>query len=281
MARTIDEIQQSMLDAIAADATLSGVATSTSKVAMYRLFTRIVATCAWTVEVLFDTLRTEINDLLANLKPHTARWYANKSKAFQYGYDLAADSDIYDNTGLTEEQIDDSLIVKYAAVVEGDDKVLRVKVAKESTDLEPLDAGELAAFTEYMGRIKDAGVKLNIESNEADKLKMSLEIFYDPLILNSDGERIDGSDPEPVQNAITEYLKNLPFNGIFVLAYLVDALQQVDGVVIPHIETCETQYAAFPFVSVDVKYLPDAGYLRFDDINTDLTLTFIPQSQLQ
>jgi len=279
MARTIDEIQLSMLTAIAADATLSPVATSTSKVAIFRLFTRIVAVAIWTVEVLFDTLKAELNELLAALKPHSLRWYANKAKDFQYGYSLPIDTDKYDNSLLTEEEIEDSKIVKYSAVTEGDDGKLRIKVAKEAADLEPLAVGELAAFSEYMARIKDAGVRLLISSNTPDKLKLTLKIFYDPLILNSNGQRIDGSDLEPVQNAVRTYLKNLPFNGVFVLAYLVDALQTVEGVVIPHIVTCSTSYAAFPFTTVNVQYLPDAGYLRFE-VPEDLVIEFEAQSQL-
>lgn len=280
MARTIDEIHTSMLDAIAADPILSTKATSTSKVSVFRLFTRIVASAAWVVEVLFDTLKTEVNDIIATLKPHSLRWYAAKAKDFQYGFTLAIDSDKYDNTGFTEEQIDASLIVKYSAVTEGDDGKLRIKVAKETTDLGPLTAPEKAAFTEYMKRIKDAGVKLQIDSLAADKLKLELKIYYDPLILNSAGQRLDGSDSEPVQKAVKAFLKNQPFNGVFVIAYLVDALQQVDGVVIPHVVSCLTSYGTFPFVGVNVQYLPDAGYLRFEN-DSDLVITFEPQTQLQ
>jgi hypothetical protein len=278
MARTIAEIQQSMIDDIQADPVLAPVSTSTSKTALWRLWTRIVAVCAWTVEVLFDTFKSEVNEVVATLKPHTERWYASKARAFQYGYSLALDSDVYDNSALTETQIDDSQIVKYAAVTPVDKK-LRIKVAKETGDLAPLTAPELAAFAEYMARIKDAGVKLIIDSLPADKLKLSLKIYYDPLILNATGGRIDGADSEPVQNAVDVFLKNLPFNGTFVIAFLVDALQKVDGVVIPHIDSCETKYGALPFTSVDVKVVPDSGYLRFE-VAGDLTIEFIPQGQL-
>jgi hypothetical protein len=280
MARTIAEIQQAMLDEIVADPVLAPVTTNTSRTAIFRLFTRIVATCAWTVEVLFDTLKTEINEIIALLKPHTLRWYQNKALNFQYGYSLTVDSDNYDNSLLTEEQIEASKIVKYAAVTEGEDLRLRIKVAKEGTDLEPLTAPELASFTEYIARIKDAGVGVNIESNVADKIKLSLTVFYDPLILDSNGSRIDGTDSEPVRKAAKNYLKNLPFNGLFVIAFMVDALQQIDGVIIPHITLCQTSYGILPFTSVDVKYLPDAGYLRFQN-DADLVITYEPQSRIQ
>ena len=279
MARSIDEIQQSMVDAIAADPVLAPVSTSTSKTALWLLWTRIVAACAWTVEVLYDTFIGEVNETIATLKPHTLRWYASIAKKFQYGYSLPADDDVYDNSALTEDEIAASLIITYAAVTEGNDKVLRVKVAKQTTDLTPLSDPEKTSFTEYMERVKDAGVKLQIDSLPADSLKIGLKIYYDPLKLNASGARIDGSSTTPVQDAIETFLKNLPFNGTFVLTYLLQAIQEVQGVVIASIVTAETKYAGFPFVSVDVKYVPDAGYLRFANPG-DLTITFIPQSVL-
>lgn len=269
-----------MLDAIAADPVLSLVATNTSKVSLWRLTTRIAAFCAWTVEVLHDTFKGEVNDTIALLKPHTLRWYATIAKAFQYGYSLPPDTDTYDNSALTPDQIAASQIIKYVAVTEGLDKILRIKVAKQTTDLTPLTTPEKTAFSDYMSRVKDAGVALQIDSNNPDSLKLHLKIFYDPLVLNSNGGRIDGADAEPVQNAIDTFLKNLPFNGTFVLTYLLEALQQVSGVVIPSIVSAETKYGAFPFTTVDVKYVPDAGYLRFANVSTDLIIEFIPQSVL-
>lgn len=279
MARTIDEIQASLIADIQADPVLAPVATSTSKTALWRLWTRIVATCAWTVEVLFDTLKTEVTELLDLLKPHTLRWYATKAKAFQYGYTLPADTDKYDNSLLTETQITTSQIVKYAAVTELT-KGLRIKVAKLGADLEPLSAPELTAFRAYMARVKDAGVSLQIDSLPADNLKLELDIYYDPLLLNNVGQRIDGSDLTPVKTAIENYLKNLPFNGLFALTFLVDALQKVDGVVIPKIKVAQAKYGAFPFTSINEIYAPDSGYLRFA-VPGDLVLNYIAQSPIE
>jgi len=279
MARSITEIQQSIIDNIKADGTLAPLTTSTSKTAIWRLLTRIVATCAWTIEVLFDTLKSEINDTLARMKPHTLRWYASKALAFQYGFSLATDSDTYDNTAISDDVIEASQIVKYVAVTE-QTRSLRVKVATDNGDLTPLSEPELEAFTEYMSRVKDAGVRLQIDSLPADRLKLQLRIYYDPLILDSNGQRIDGSDLEPVQSATKNYLKNTPFNGYFVLAYLTDTLQKVDGVVIPHVITASATYGDLAFSTIDVKYLPDSGYLRFENAD-DLQIEFVAQSQLQ
>lgn len=277
MARSITTIQNNIIAGVAANATLAPLLTSTSRVATWRLLALVVATAIWTLETLFDIHVADVNETISKLKPHSLRWYAEKATAFQFGYNLVDDADYYDNTGLDETTIEASKVVAYAAVVE-QDRGLRIKVARDTGDLAALTAPQLDAFEEYMKRIKDAGVRLNITSTAADELRLTLEIYYNPLVLNSAGGRLDGTVSEPVQDAVKEYLKNLPFNGVFVLQNLIDVLQLVDGVKIAHLTGAQARYGLLPYQSFAVKYLPDAGYLRSTNPG-DLTITFVPYSE--
>lgn len=277
MARSITTIQNNIIAGVAANATLSPLLTSTSRVSIWRLLALVVATAIWTLETLFDIHVADVNETISKLKPHSLRWYAEKATAFQFGYNLVDDADYYDNTGIDETTIEASKVVAYAAVVE-QDRGLRIKVARDTGDLAALTAPQLEAFEEYMKRIKDAGVRLNITSSAADELKLNIELYYNPLVLNSAGGRLDGTVSEPVQDAVKEYLKNLPFNGVFVLQNLIDVLQLVDGVKIAHLVGAQARYGLLPFQSFAVKYLPDAGYLRIPNPG-DLTITFIPYSE--
>ncbi len=274
MARTIEQIQQEMITAVQADATLAPLLTSTSKVAVWRGILNIVATCIWTIDKLCDILKIDIDETIAALKPHSLRWYAGKAKAFQYGYNLVNEADYYDNTGIDDTTIAASKIVSYAAVVE-QVRGVRIKVAKTvGADLAALTVGELAAFTQYMKEVKDAGVKLKITSAVADLLKLSLRIQYDPLVTNAAGARIDGTTATPVKDAIKLHLKNLPFNGVFSIQKLVDAIQAVEGVSDLNVDSVQTKYGALPFTAVNISVIPDAGYLRIED--ADLTIVFTP-----
>lgn len=278
MARTITGIQNEIIAQVQANATLAPLLTSTSKVAIWRLTTYVVAVCIWTLETLFDIHVADVNETISKLKPHSLRWYAGKALAFQYGYNLVDDADYYDNTGIDDTTITASKVVDYAAVVE-QERGLRIKVAKDNgTDLTALTSPELNAFKEYMKRIKDAGVRLNITSGPADGLRITIDLYYNPLVLNSAGGRLDGVVAQPVQDAVKTYLKNLPFNGVFVLQSLVDVLQLVDGVKIAHIVSAQAQYGALPYQSFYVKYLPDSGYLRFVNPG-DITVNLIPYSE--
>jgi len=105
-----------------------------------------------------------------------------------------------------------------------------------------------------------------------------MDIYFDPLVLNINGARLDGEDDAPVQNAITTFIGAIDFNDLFVPTYLVDALQQVDGVVLPimkNIESASTNGGAYS--GIEVQYRPDAGWMKIYDSNTDLTLNFIAQ----
>lgn len=280
MARTITEIQADMIGRVNATPELADL-NSTSKTAIWRLWTYVMAVGIWALENLFDQHKNEVTALINDKAPHSLRWYANKARDFQYGSELVAEEDFYDNSRLSEDDVAAQKIIAFSAVVE-QSKGLRLKAARlVDGDLNALTAQQLASFEEYMNRIKDAGVNpLLVESQAPDSLRLTIQLYYNPLVLGNDGSRLDGTDPDPVGKKVREYLKNLPFNGTMVLAYLVDALQQVDGVVIPHIVSAQARYGILPYTAFDVKYTPDAGYLRLLQ-EADLQITYIPQSVIK
>ena len=113
MARNLNDIQQSILDKKTASAELTVLEvlttdekssidnlTSASKVAIWRLWVFIVAFAIWTLEKLFDVYRIEVDGRIAQNEIHNFLWYKKKALEFQYGYNLVAESDRYDNTGL-------------------------------------------------------------------------------------------------------------------------------------------------------------------------------------
>jgi hypothetical protein len=276
MARTITEIQQSIIDEKNAYPALAAL-NSPSKVAIWLLWTYVVAVCFWTLEKLFDLHLEEVNGIIAATKPHKVKWYVTMSKGFMLGYDLVEDQDYYDTEGLTEEQIEDAQVVKFAACKEVN-KGLRIKVATLfNSDLAAIDNLSLDAYKAYMARVKDAGVHLDISSSAADSLKLNLIIYYNALVLDSTGARLDGSAVTPVADAVNAFLKTqsvINFDGLFVVAHLQDALQAVEGVEIPHIALAQARFGTKPYADVLVEYPPDAGYLRI--INpADLQITYI------
>jgi hypothetical protein len=272
MARTIQEIQTLIFQAKAQEPALNEL-NSTSKVAIWRLWVYIIAVAIWSLEKLFDQHRADIDKRLAELKPHTARWYRSKALAFQYGFDLLPDSDKFNNQGHTEEAIEASKIVKYSAVIESKNEGrLIVKIAGEQGNtLQPITDVQKQAFEAYLQEIKDAGVRLSVVNYQPDVLHLQMKIVYDPLVLDSNGQSIIHAT-KPVETAIKDYLKRLPFNGELVLAHLIDALQQAEGVKIPHLVLAQSKnitssggYGAFE--TIEISKIPTAGYFTIDNFN--------------
>ena len=275
MARSIQEIQELIYEAKTHEPALNEL-NSTSKVAIWRLWVYIISVAIWSLEKLFDLHRADIDRRLLELKPHTARWYRNKALAFQYGFDLLPDSDKFNNAGRSEEQIEASKIVKYSAVVESlNEGRLIVKIATEQGDtLRPITEAQKMSFEAYLATIKDAGVRLSVVNYKPDILHLRMKIVYDPLMLDSNGQSITNAF-KPVERAIKDYLKNLPFNGELVLAHLIDALQHEEGVKIPHLVLAQSkninsggEYGAFE--TIEISKIPTAGYFTIDNFN-DIT----------
>ena len=241
-----------------------------SKASIESILFYVFAFCAWTVEKLFDTHKAEVTNYIDEMKPHSLRWYVNKVKEFRFGQSLIPDTDQYDDTGLTDEDIETMKIVKYASAEETNG-ALYVKVAKDNEGVRgQLTEDEVNALTSYMNEVKDAGVRIYIRNAPAVDFKIDITIYYNPQVLNGNGESlIDGGTP--VVDAIKDYIENLPFNGEFRNVELIDRLQQVNGVVIPELEgtysriTNEDNYSP-----INAKEKSYSGYYAYDSVNSQV-----------
>ena len=283
---TITEIKSIMTDSFIANATIrerynlkdgKSFEDQFSTVAVENIIFYVVATCMLLPFQMFEQFMVDLLELLRNNKAHTPRWYTTRSKEFQFGYELAGDTDQYDNSNLTPEQIEAAQIVKFAAGVEADDQsILFIKIARSvNGNKQPLTDTQYAAFYAYINRIKDAGVRLQIINAKADELYLKLDIYYDPLILDSEGKRLDGTNDTPIQNAIRGYIGNLSFNGLYTNQSLVDALQGVQGVEIADLRLAASRYGNYAnFTPIEARATPYAGYYSITDNN--LVLNMIP-----
>ena len=310
MARTINEIKESMLNAYAEDDIIRekyGMVGEDKpefpKVSIENILFYVIAAMLWTVEVLFDRHKKEVTDYIDQMKPHGLRWYVSKAKMFRLGKSLASSTDkLIDGTDrypdrdeqgkiLSDKEIEELQIVKFAAATESEG-VIFLKVATtagqgaeenaeteggeeenkssiQSPDKSKLNNVQLVAFTEYINEVKDAGVKVKIISAHPDTLKINLDIYVNPMVITTEGKSISHGG-EPVVEAIKNYISNLPFNGEYRNVDLVDALQAVDGVVIPELKAVWTSDGNVTDVPVDAKSTPYSGYYVLDESNSDI-----------
>jgi hypothetical protein len=287
MARTIQQIYDSMIlekqvhtelnalqPNIDSAQTLLNDLNSPSKVAIWRTLFFTIAVSIWVLEKLFDEHVKWIENRAKELIVGTTAWYHTMALKFQYGDALVFANDKYEYATVNEV----AKIVKLVSVNEVGGQVL-IKVAKLDSSLLPipLTTPELDAFKAYMQKVKVAGVKLVMVSRVADLLKINYVVYYDPLVLTSTGELISTPGVKPVEDTINNYIKSLPFDGVFTVTELTDKIQQTIGVKNPVFQSAFAKLGVNPYVSVGDYYKPNAGYLQVDSsFPLSGSITYIP-----
>lgn len=205
-----------------------------SLVSLENILFEIMALAIFIHELFFDQHTLEIDTKLANQKSGTLPWYRTMALRFQYGFDLVADTDYFDNRNATTTQIEDSKIIKYAAVTEAQDSsrvILKIAGEVNGVLADFDDPAQVEAIEYYINEIRVAGVQVTIINYKADKLYLNLRIKVNPLMIGLDGiKKGDFGGGYPVQEALQEFMKELEFNGELKSSALIDKIQLVPGV---------------------------------------------------
>ena len=287
MARTISEIylvivaeknNQSTINtlqpAVDSEQKLLSDITTPSNISVWRLFAYIIAIAIWIHEKLWDIFRAEIDAIVAAAVSGTAPWFQQQALLFQYG-----DSLVWLNSKFQYATIDTAKqIIKRSATIETGGAVI-IKVAKLIGETPvKLETNELTAFRAFIASIKFAGTNVNIISYDPDKLKLILNIIYDPQVLASDGSLLTDPGTFPVEDAINDYIAGIEWDGTFNLTRLIDAIQAAQGVVDPILITAQGKsYNETSFTTIVQNYQSVAGYMIIDPDNPlSGTLTYTP-----
>lgn len=238
-----------------------------SVVSVESLLFYIVAVTSWVVERLIDAHKSEVDAALDSLMPHRAKWYRDKVLGFMKGKALAGDSDVYDTSEMTASEIEAAKVVKYAAVSENEQtSILTIKVAGETDGRRSvLDATTQQQLENYLREVKDAGVRISLINESADRFKCSLTVCYDGLFEAT-------SVAKSVLAAVQDYVENLPFNGVYSNMALVDAVKQVEGVKIAEVKSSAIMAnGSDSWTAIDVRVVPHSGYMSA--ASGDVTIT--------
>ena len=210
-----------MLDNISADTTLGTLLTSTSKRAIYRLFTYIVAVAINTLEQLIDIFTASVEATAAKAAPASPSWLQDQILKFQYSATTPQVVQLIDFAP-AYPTVDETLrIISRCSVTTNLSNSVLVKVATGATPA-ALSAPQLAALQSYVSQIGIAGVNYVVTSETSDKLFVQANVFY----LGQYSAVIKAN----VVAAIDAYLSAIPFNGQVKITDIEDAITGVEGV---------------------------------------------------
>ena len=218
--------------------------------------------------------RSEIDTKISTQKTHRLPWIQSLYLNFQYGFQLQQEKDLFDNTSATTEEIEASKIIKYCAVNESSSgREVIIKIATEKDDvLSPLEADKMEAIFEYTKRVKGTGIPYTIINYLPDRLKLNIRVFRDPLVINANGMDIT-SAKYPIQEALQEFMKELPFNGELRLQDLANKLEAVTGVNLVSVDLAQSCWINATtnnygdWTTIDVRRIPESGYFTIENYN--------------
>lgn len=230
--------------------------TTFSKVSLESILFYVTAACAWSIEVLFDKFKADVDTRLDETIAHRPKWYRDKVLDFMVNKTLVAEKDYYDTSAMSESDIAAAKVVKHAVAIEDpDSSLLIIKVSGEKDgQRSPLPKEVENQLLAYINEIKDAGVKVRLVNMAPDEFNLKVEIYYDPMLLAS-------HVVEDCQLAVKKYIENLPFNGVYTNMKLVDVLQEVKGVKVVELKAASSRKEETTDAEeINAMTVPAAGY---------------------
>lgn len=209
---------------------------SFSVVSIENILFYIVAACSHVLEVLFDQFKADVDEKISRAVVASVPWYYKIAKEFQYGDALVFNEATQQYSYPKEDE--KKRLVKYVAVRDRGSSVEILASCETGGQPTVLSDDVLTAFKQYLNRVKIAGVILSVRSLPADNISITATIRIDPLVIDRTGTRIeDGSFV--VENAVNAYLRNIIYGGTFNKTKLVDAIQNVEGVLDVELHACK------------------------------------------
>lgn len=168
----------------------------------------VIATGMASQEFLWDAYKQDIEAMLLKTYPGTVAWYHDLVMNFQYNGEK---------------------IIKHAAIVEQFPN-LQVKVNGANYEVYHTESDQMAALRAELAQKKFAGTYISIISRAADDVRPQLKIWVDASLFDSNGQLLSNGN-KLIEQAIDSYLASVLYNGSMNKNKLLDAIQDVPGVV--------------------------------------------------
>jgi hypothetical protein len=233
---------------------------STSKVAIWRLWVLIFAFFSKTIRDLFDAFKAYIESIFAKNQAGTLLWWTEQIKKFQYGDTLVFADGIFKYA-----LIDVSKQIVKQVAIETLERLISIKVAAidSGSNLVPLTQPQQDALAAYVAKIKFPGNITKIVSQDADNLKLTYRIYYNGQVVKADLETT-------IRNAASNYLANIVFNGKFSITEFTDELQKIYGVINPVYVSGVAKNALesdADYAEINDYYTAASGYMEMTELN--------------
>lgn len=245
MARTVDQIKQSIYTRIASRPSIAELITNPSTTALWKDFVECMAVEIATLEQLQDSYKADINTAIITAPIHNQEFVRNQAFLFQYDSVIPQVVELIDYVPTYNPVDATKRIITVCTVRLQASRVLDIKVAKNNPP-EKLTVGELASIQGYYTDggsstalatgVGIAGIAHNLVTLDPDRVFIEGTIYHNG--------QFTSTIQADVILAIETYLYNLGRNGIIQTIKIIDAIQSVNGVTDVDIVNLAVRFAA-------------------------------------
>lgn len=231
-----------------------------NKVAEHRIWMKIFALASYVMDQLFRKHKAEVEQYVNAPKLYGMRWIQEITLKYQHGNSLTYVDGVY----VYENSID-PLLQHCSVAMSG--KMVLIKAAKPGPT--PLDQSEKDGLKAYLEKVLYPGTHFTIVSQEADMISYDITVYRDPALMDATGALVSDSAINPVEEAIRQFIENLPFDSVFNRNAFIDAIQEAQGVNDVTIDRLQYRYGSLPYTDIDREVTSMAGYYSRDNCVID------------
>lgn len=222
MSRTIKQIYEETVRERNKRLELSEFA-SDSKLSILNGITWTFAAIVYSFESLLDVFAMDISAVLNNRINGTPTYYINALLQYQQGDELLMRED---GLAFGYNEVDASKqIITQASYMESHDDVnldnkLILKVATgDKGNLHAVAPEELVMIQSYINRIKFAGTRIEVTSQEGDVLVPRLSVYYDGAVMESEVYDL-------IEEELNVYMLHIPFDSTIYVSDIIAAIRK-------------------------------------------------------
>lgn len=200
---------------------------SDSKLSILNGITWMFSAVIFSFESLLDVFAVDISNILNSRINGTPTYYINALLQYQQGSELMMRED---GLAFGYNEVDTSKqIITQASYMESHDDVnldnkLILKVATgEKGKLHAVAPEELVLIQSYINRIKFAGTRIEVTSQEGDILIPRLSVYYDGAVMESE---VYGQ----VEEQLNVYMLSIQFDSTIYVSDIVAAIRKAEHV---------------------------------------------------
>lgn len=205
-----------------------------SKLSILNGITWTFAAVVFSFESILDVFAIDISSVINNRINGTPTYYINALLQYQKGDELMVREDGlafgYANVDETKQIVTQASYMESSSDVNLDNKLILKVAAGEKGKLQSIPQQELMMIQAYINKIKFAGTRIEVTSQEGDVLIPRVSVYHDGAVLES--EMYD-----KIEEKLNEYMMNIKFDSTIYVSDIIAAIRRADHVTDVHINT--------------------------------------------